>query len=71
MRDEVRAAYSIPEFCKRYGFSQSFYFKMKLQGRGPREMEVGRRKLISLEADEAWRREREAAAAKSEPANAA
>ena len=54
-----------------YGFSQAFYFKMRAQGNGPRLMEVGRRRLISREADEAWRREREEAAAKSEPANAA
>jgi hypothetical protein len=71
MRDDDRAAYSIPEFCRRYGFSPAFFFKMQTQGKGPRMMEVGRRRLISREADEVWRREREEAAAKSEPANAA
>jgi hypothetical protein len=71
MRDDDRTAYSIPEFCRRYGFSQAFFFKMKAQGKGPRMMEVGRRRMISCEADEVWRREREEAAAKFEPANAA
>jgi hypothetical protein len=66
MREDDRAAFSIPEFCRRYGFSQAFFFKLKAQGHGPRLMEVGRRRLISREADEAWRREREQAADKAD-----
>jgi hypothetical protein len=54
-------AFTIPEFCQRNRFSNSFYFKIKAQGLGPREMHVGKRTLISIEAAEQWRREREAA----------
>jgi len=36
---------------------------LKEQGRGPREMAVGRRTLISIEAAADWRYEREADAA--------
>jgi hypothetical protein len=53
------AAYSISEFCESHRISESFYFKLKKQGRGPREMRVGDRVLISLEAAADWRRERE------------
>ena len=60
--DEVDA-YSIKEFCRRHGISESFYFKLKKQGLGPREMEAGTRKLISKEAAADWRSKREAAAA--------
>jgi hypothetical protein len=34
------------------------YFKLRGQGLGPEEMHVGRRRLISFEAAERWRRER-------------
>ena len=53
-------AYSIPEFCRRHGFSQSFYFAEAREGRGPRVMRVGARVLISKEAAAEWRHEREA-----------
>ena len=53
------AAYSIAAFCVAHGISESFYFKLREQGLGPREMRVGARVLISLESAERWRRERE------------
>ena len=56
----VREAYSIPEFCEQNSISRSFYFVLRKDGRGPREMSVGRRKLVSREAAADWRREREA-----------
>ncbi len=59
-----RDAYSIPEWCKRNRFSVSFYHKLQKQGLGPRVIRIGRRTLISCEAAEEWRREREAASAK-------
>jgi len=56
------AAYSIREFCTAHRLSQSMYFKIRNQGLGPDEMSVGSRRIISCEAAERWRREREAAA---------
>ena len=53
------AAYSIAEFCAAHRLSQSMYFKIRNRGLGPAEMSIGRRRLISFEAAEAWRRERE------------
>ena len=60
-RGPLRAAYTISEFCRAHRISQSKYYALKNLGLGPVEMQVGRRRLISCEAAEAWRRAREAA----------
>ena len=54
-----RLALSIPEFCEAHGISEAFFYKLKRQGEGPREMKVGARTLITLESAAEWRRERE------------
>ena len=54
------AAYTIPTLCAAHHLSESFYFKLKNMGLGPREMRVGARVLITFEAAADWRREREA-----------
>jgi hypothetical protein len=59
-----RDAYTIPEFCRRHGFSQSKYFAIAAAGEGPRVMRVGKRVLISKEAAADWRRALEAESAK-------
>jgi hypothetical protein len=53
-------AYSIAEFCRRHGISIQLFYKLKAQM--PTTFKVGNRVLISREAAERWRREREAAA---------
>jgi hypothetical protein len=55
----ARRALSIDEFCDAHGISRSMYYKLRAQGKGPREMEVGTRRLISDEAGADWRRARE------------
>jgi predicted DNA-binding transcriptional regulator AlpA len=54
-----RLALSIPEFCEAHGISEGFFYKLKKQGEGPREMKVGARTLITLESAAEWRRKRE------------
>jgi hypothetical protein len=71
MSNEDRGAYTIPEFCNRYRISTAFFFKLQAQGKGPRMMEVGRRKLVSRQADADWCREREEAAAQTAGAEGA
>ena len=44
-----RLALSIPEFCEAHGISEGFFYKLKKQGEGPREMKVGARTLITFE----------------------
>ena len=58
----LRLALSIPEFCEAFSISEDFFYKLKRQGKAPRQMKVGARTLISMEAAAEWRREREAAA---------
>jgi hypothetical protein len=62
-------AYTIETFCEAHGISTAMYFKLKAQGLGPDEMEVGRRRPISREAAARWREQREAAAKKSNQAD--
>ena len=54
-------AFTIPQFCAAHGFGLTQYYRMKKESWGPAEMEVGRRRLISLEAATRWRAEREGA----------
>jgi hypothetical protein len=54
-----RLALSILEFCDAHGISEGFYYKLKKQRKGPREMKVGARTLISFESAAEWRRARE------------
>ena len=51
---------TVPVFCKKNRISVAFYYKLKLQGKTPRELHLGNRRLISRESAEQWRREREA-----------
>jgi hypothetical protein len=69
-------AHTRPSFCASNQISESLYFKLKRQGRGPREIELDGRIIITPEAEADWRREREAETmakrqqAKAEPAAA-
>ena len=42
---------TIQEFCDSFRITEGFFYKLKKQGLGPREMKVGTRTLISVE----WR----------------
>ena len=58
--DPNSLAMSISEFARLHGISQDQFFKMQREKWGPTTMKVGSRTLISHEAAERWRREREA-----------
>lgn len=53
------SAYSIAEFCTRHRIGKTTYYELKNSGKGPLEMKIGSRVLISVEAAEAWRRRME------------
>src|SRR5262249_43639883 len=61
------AADTIPEFCRRHRISRAYYYSMRNEGCGPRELRPGPDGtgpiLITREAQADWRREREAATA--------
>lgn len=56
-------SFTIAEWCARNRISRSMAYALWERGEGPRRFYVGSKVLISAEADAAWRREREAAAA--------
>jgi hypothetical protein len=53
---------TVAEFCHQHHISLGLYYKLRIAGQGPREMIVGRRRLISAESAAEWRRAREASA---------
>jgi predicted DNA-binding transcriptional regulator AlpA len=58
-----KAALSIDEFCSDHGISRATFYNLRKTGRAPLEMKVGARRLISIEAAAAWRRQMEVEAA--------
>ena len=56
-----RLTLTIAQFCEAFNISEAFFYKLRKRGQGPREMEVGARRLISIEAAVEWRRQREEA----------
>lgn len=52
--------HNIPNFCLNNDISESLYFKLKREGRGPREIRLDGRILITEEAERDWRAAREA-----------
>jgi hypothetical protein len=48
-------AYTIPEFCVAHRISESFYYKIRLLGLGPRETRKGDKIIISFESAADWR----------------
>jgi len=61
IRGPPTAVFSIKSFCGAHGISEAFYFKLREQGQGPREMRLGTRVFITHESAARWRIEREAA----------
>jgi hypothetical protein len=55
-------ALSILEFCAAFGISEDFFYKLKRQGKAPTLMKVGARTMVSIQAADEWRIERERAA---------
>lgn len=48
-------AYSIDQFCAAHGFGRSTYFKLRKEGKGPREIRVATKPIITVESARAWR----------------
>lgn len=55
-------AYSLAEFARRNSISLSGVYQALREGWGPETFFVGKRQLVSREAGDRWRRERERAA---------
>ena len=60
MRDRC---FTIPDFCRAHKISRNAFYELRKQGRAPAMMRLSKRRVvISPEAAEKWRREREAEA---------
>jgi hypothetical protein len=64
------AAFTISSFCVAHDLSESFFHKLKKEGKTPREMRVNGRILISHEAAAEWRRDREVETEREEASSA-
>jgi hypothetical protein len=54
-----KQSFSIGEFCKLNDISRSLFYVLRVKGKAPRVMKVGRRTLISVEAAAEWRKNME------------
>jgi predicted site-specific integrase-resolvase len=55
-----QSAFTIREWCERNRISRSLFYILDRRGEAPHTFRVGKRRLVSPEADVEWRREREA-----------
>ncbi|HVI66746.1 MAG TPA: hypothetical protein VM910_29850 [Bradyrhizobium sp.] len=58
-------AFTVTEFCQAHRISETTYYELKKLGLGPDEMEIGRKRIISIEAAARWRKAREVVAAEA------
>ncbi len=49
-------AYTVKEFCKSHSISESFFYKLRTQGKAPDIIKVGNKTLITFESAENWRK---------------
>ena len=47
-------AFSIAQFCAAYGFSRAAFYNLDKAGKAPATLNIGRRRLITKAAAEAW-----------------
>jgi predicted DNA-binding transcriptional regulator AlpA len=50
---------TVEEFCEAFRISKPFFYSLRKQGLGPREMKLGARTIISMVAADEWRIARE------------
>jgi predicted DNA-binding transcriptional regulator AlpA len=46
---------TVAAFCARHSISKSYFYVLRKKGRAPPSMMLGRKRLISTQAAEAWR----------------
>ena len=51
----INKTQTINDFCESNKISRSMFYKLLRQGKGPRLMKVGRKRLVTPEAAAAWR----------------
>ncbi len=51
----LRGAFSISEWCRYRGICPATFYNRRRHGEMPRTVKIGRRTIITAEADEEWR----------------
>ncbi len=59
MQTETQTAKSVSRWCQDNDLSRSMFYQLRKKGLAPAVMKIGRRTLISAEADAAWRKRME------------
>ncbi|HEX3860457.1 MAG TPA: hypothetical protein VHY35_02040 [Stellaceae bacterium] len=59
-----KPSFTVDEWCHHRRICRATFYNLLKVGKAPQIIKVGSRTTISAEADEEWRREREAEAAK-------
>jgi hypothetical protein len=54
-------AMTVDEFCERYRIKRNLFYTLLAAGDGPASIKLGKRRIITNAAAEAWEREREQA----------
>lgn len=51
-----KQTYSIQQFCEAHNISRAKFYLLLNEGKAPRLMQVGRRRLVSVESAADWRK---------------
>jgi hypothetical protein len=51
---DLRRVFTIDEFCDAYHLSRSFYYRLRHMGKGPCEIRLGRKAVITMGDARAW-----------------
>lgn len=51
---DSQKSFTVSEFCDQYRISKVHYYALKKRGEGPTELELGRRRIITPGAAQAW-----------------
>jgi predicted DNA-binding transcriptional regulator AlpA len=57
---DIEKDFLIEEWCEKRRISRAYFYVLKKQGKGPRELRLGKKILITRQADLEWQRAREA-----------
>ena len=68
MQSEQRGSFSVSEWCQYRGICPATFYNRRRQGEMPATVKIGRRRIITGEADEEWRQRMEIAAQRQLPA---
>ena len=52
-------AFTVKEFCKMHSISESFFYKLRTQGKAPKIIKVGAKTLITDNSANEWRKSME------------